>query len=325
MRLTFLGTSAGTPTKTRNVTALVLAVDDQEHWYLIDCGEATQHRLLHCRYSLSQLTTIFITHTHGDHIFGLPGLISSAVMQGRKAPLTICAPTGVEGFVRQALATAAQDQPFELIFLNSDEPGFSYNDNTVSVTSHELSHRVPCFAYRFKEQQPPNKLDTEKMAALSIPQGPLWGLLQQGENITLENGQLIAPEQVTTETRKQRVVIVGGDNDKPELLEDIMSDANLLVHEATFTEAVLQKMGNRWMHSSARQVAESAARAQLPHLILTHFSGRYTVNNKRKNSITLLKEEAQHYYQGQIELAEDFAIWQLKRSGELIPLGYCNQ
>ena len=113
MRLTFLGTSAGAPTPERNVTALAVALDEHKEWYLVDCGEGTQQRLMRSQYTLSGLKTVFITHVHGDHMFGLPGLITTASMQGRKKPLTICAPAGVESFVCHALECAAVSQlPF---------------------------------------------------------------------------------------------------------------------------------------------------------------------------------------------------------------------
>ncbi|MDD7805966.1 MAG: ribonuclease Z [Endozoicomonas sp. (ex Botrylloides leachii)] len=326
MRLTFLGTSAGAPTTERNVTALAVALDDSRSWYLVDCGEATQHRLLHCRYTLSRLKAIFITHVHGDHIFGLPGLLSAAVMQGRKDPLTICAPEGVELFIRQAFAISTQDCPFELIFIRSDHCEFSYCDNDVTVTSHGLSHRVPSFAYRFSEQAVPPRLNENKMAALGIPQGPLWGQLQRGEAIKGSDGQVIFPEQVLALPPKKRVVVVGGDNDQPKLLSHVLAEADILVHEATFTEAARKQVGSQWMHSTAKQVAKAATLAALPHLILTHFSGRYRLNAKpEEESVELLKLEAQRYYQGNIILAEDFATWQLQRNKKLVSLGYCSK
>ncbi len=319
MRLTFLGTSAGLPTTERNVSALALAMDNSRRWYLTDCGEGTQQQLMHCQYTLSQLQAIFITHVHGDHTFGLPGLITSASMQGRQAPLVICAPEGVESFVRHTLkCTDSCDLPFELCFRRSDEAGFTYCDDTISVTSHPLSHRVPSFAYRFTETPPQPQLDTKKLQILSVPQGPLWGQLQQGKPVVLENGQRIAPEQVIAARPKPRVVVIGGDNDRPELLDAILPDTDLLVHEATFTHDILQKVGPNWMHSTARVVALAAAKANLPHIILTHFSGRFRLSAKPdEKSVELLRQEAQQFYQGQVELAEDFAVWELSRRGVL--------
>ena len=319
MRLTFLGTSAGTPTLERNVTALALAIDEQKEWYLVDCGEGTQQRLMRSRYTLSGLKSIFITHVHGDHMFGLPGLITTASMQGRKEPLTICAPDGVESFVRHSLKCADVSQlPFPLEFKESDIDGFEYRDQTVAVTAHELSHRVPSFAYRFAENCQPGLLDQEQLNSLGVPRGKLWGLLQSGQPVTLEDGRVIQPDQVRQPPKPARVVVIGGDNDKPALLHEALQGAQLLVHEATFTEDVYRKVGPKYMHSTAKMVAEAAEHADIEHVILTHFSGRYRRSPKSgEYGVELLREEAERYFRGTVSLAEDWGCWQLYRDGEL--------
>lgn len=320
MRLTFLGTSAGMPTTERNVTALALAIDDARQWYLVDCGEGTQHQLLRCRYTLNNLKTIFITHVHGDHMYGLPGLITSASMQGRKTSLTICAPDGVQQFVEAALHYAdVSELPFSIEFIRSDQSDFQYQDNQVTVTAHELSHRVPSFAYRFAEQTFSTQLNIEQLNALGVPRGELWGLLQKDQTITLEDGRQIHPEQVLHPPPESRVTIIAGDNDKPELLIEALQGAHLLVHEATLTDAALQKAGPAWMHSSARMVAEAAETSGVPNLILTHFSGRYQRSPEAgSNSIDALKTETECYYSGHIGLASDLSTWEVDRTGRLI-------
>ena len=319
MRLTFLGTSAGTPTLDRNVTALALALDDQKDWYLVDCGEGTQHQLMRCRYTLSGLKTIFITHVHGDHMFGLPGLITSASMQGRKEALTICAPEGVESFVRHALNCAAVTElPFPLFFEATDTGSFSFQDDNFTVTSHELSHRVPSFAYRFSERRRPGALDQDKLDALGVPRGPLWGKLQNDNSVALDCGRVITPEQVRKPPEPARVAVIGGDNDKPELLHQTLQGAHILVHEATFTEDVLARVGTQYMHSSARQVAEAAEAAGVEHIILTHFSGRYRRNPRTgERGVEELRSEARACFRGTVELAEDWGSWQVNREFKL--------
>ncbi|MBO9483662.1 ribonuclease Z [Salinisphaera sp. G21_0] len=320
MKLTFLGTSAGMPTTERNVTALALAIDDARQWYLVDCGEGTQHQLLRCRYTLNNLKTIFITHVHGDHMYGLPGLITSASMQGRQAPLTICAPDGVRQFVEAALHYAdVLELPFSIEFIRSDQPTFHYKDTRVAVTAHRLSHRVPSFAYRFVEKTLSTQLNIQQLTALGVPRGELWGLLQKGQAITLEDGRTILPEQVLQPPPASRVAIIAGDNDKPELLIDALQGSHLLVHEATLTEAALQKAGPVWMHSSARMVAEAAEASGVPNLILTHFSGRYQRSAEAgANSIHALKAEAETYYSGNTGMARDFSTWVVDRDGRLV-------
>ncbi len=320
MKLTFLGTSAGMPTTERNVSALALAMDDAKQWYLVDCGESTQHQLLRCRYTLNNLKAIFITHIHGDHMYGLPGLITSASMQGRKAPLLICAPDGVQQFVEAALKYAdVTNLPFNIEFIASDQPDFFYEDGQVSVTAHELSHRVPSFAYRFVEKTRSTQLNIDRLNTLGVPRSELWGLLQKGQSVTLEDGRRIQPEDVLQPPPANRIAIISGDNDKPELLEDALKGCHILVHEATLTEAALQKAGPVWMHSSAQRVAETAERAGVPNLILTHFSGRYQRSpNAGANSINAIKEEAERFYTGSLGLAQDLSEWSVTRNGQLI-------
>ena len=320
MRFTFLGTSAGLPTKERNVTALALAPEQQREWYLIDCGEGTQHRLLHTQYSAAKLRAIFITHIHGDHCYGLPGLIASAQMSGRKNPLTICAPAGIHEYIDAVRRyTDLANIGYELNFVRSDEPNFYFDDGAVHVDSIALSHRVPSYAYRFVERVSERLLDPEKLAALDVPRGVLWGELQNGHSVQLANGRHITPEQVCHPPRVPRCIVVGGDNDQPDLLIPALRDCDVLIHEATFTEDVLTRVGPSYQHSTPAQVAKAAQAAQLPHLLLTHFSQRYRRTRiASEHSIDDLFAEAKKYYTGNLLLASDLASYELTRDKQLL-------
>lgn len=322
MHLTFLGTSAGLPTRERNVTGLALSLERQREWYLIDCGEGTQHQLLRTRYSAAKLRAIFITHIHGDHCYGLPGLIASAQMGGRTSPLTICAPAGIQEFISAVQRyTDLSRLTYPLEFLRSDRSDFNYRDENVCVDSIELSHRVPSFGYRFVEQLHERILDPEKLALLNVPRGPLWGELQRGQSVQLPDNRTITPEQVCQPQRSPRRVIVGGDNDRPELLEEALRDCDALIHEATFTEDVLARVGPQYQHSTAAQVAKTAQRLAIPHLLLTHFSQRYRRHAAAgEHSLVDLQHEAQQFYRGNLIMAEDFAGYELTRDKQLLPL-----
>jgi ribonuclease Z len=322
MRFTFLGTSAGLPTRDRNVTALALALDGQREWYLIDCGEGTQHQLLRTRYSAAKLRAIFITHIHGDHCYGLPGLIASANMGGRTAPLTICAPAGIAEFIEAVCRhTDSNRLTYPLQFVRSDAEDFHYDDGMVTVDSIALSHRVPSYAYHFTEQVHEYTLDTNLLDALQIPRGPLWGELQHGHTVQLEDGRSITPQQVCLPQRAARRIVVGGDNDKPELLADALQRSDVLIHEATFTEDVLARVGPQYQHSTPAQVAKTAQQAHVRHLVLTHFSQRYRRHAQNgAHSLADLFNEARALYDGNLAMADDLASYELTKDKLLLPI-----
>jgi ribonuclease Z len=319
MRFTFLGTSAGLPTRERNVTALALSMEQQREWYLVDCGEGTQHQLLRSHYTAAKLRAIFITHIHGDHCYGLPGLIASAQMGGRTAPLTICAPAGIQEFIEAVRRhTDLQRLTYPLQFMRSDAADFRYEDGDVLVESIALSHRVPSYAYRFVERVHERTLDPDRLATLQVPRGPAWGELQHGRDVVFEDGRHVTPQQVCLPQRRPRCILVGGDNDQPGLLDDALADCDVLIHEATFTEDVLARIGPQYQHSTPAQVAKTAQRAGLQHLVLTHFSQRYRRNNPTgEHSLEDLALEARQFFSGNLLMAEDLASYELGRERQL--------
>lgn len=314
MELLFLGTSSGTPTKTRNVTALALIEDQGSDWCLIDCGEGTQHRLLQTPLSVRDLRAILITHVHGDHCYGLPGLLASAAMAGRQAPLTIAAPAGIEDWFRATLAHTALHLPFALEFVRTETVrGMRVGAWTIDAV--ELSHRVPSFAYVFTEAHVEPALDTAKLLREGVPQGPLWGRLKKGQDVEHAGATLKHADYLTRPLAARRI-IVGGDNDRPELLTAASRGCQVLVHEATYTADVAARVGPVG-HSSAGQVAAFAQAIGLPHLVLTHFSARYQADGGPGASIDDIRREAANAYRGKLFLAEDLGRYRLGRSGEL--------
>lgn len=318
MKFTFLGTSAGTPTKARNVTALALEYGEGRSWYLFDCGEATQHQLLHTRLSLVKLRAVFITHVHGDHTFGLPGLIASASMAGRTEPLAIIGPAPVKLFIETALASTDSNVNYELQFIDVSTTGFYWDDGAVRVSATALSHRVPCFGYLVEERRIEKSLLVGKLVADGVPPSKAWGQLHKGEDVTLEDGRHFYSKDYTQLKRRPRKVIIGGDNDKPELLHQVCSEAHLLIHEATYTQAVSDHVGPAPQHSSAEQVARFAQAVGLPNLILTHFSARYQFSHDSAPLIAEIAEEARKFYSGNLHLAKDFAEFELRKDFTLI-------
>lgn len=313
--LLFLGTSSGTPTRARNVTGLALLEDTGKGWHLVDCGEATQHQVLRTPLSLHELRAVFVTHVHGDHCYGLPGLLASAGMHGRKAPLHIVAPAGIEEWVQTTLRLTRVWLPFELHFHAAESLG-EWRGGSLRVEAVALSHRVPCYGYRFSEARPDPRLNIDKLDRHGIPRGPLWGQLIRGTDVQYE-GRLLRSDDYLIFDRPPRRVVVGGDNDRPELLTEACQGAQVLVHEATYTRAVANDARADFGHSTAAAVAAFAEQAGLAHLVLTHFSARYQADPKRSPSIEDIRAEAAALYRGRLFLAEDFARFHLGRDGEL--------
>ncbi len=228
MDLLFLGTSSGVPTRHRNVSATALIESSGKGWYLVDCGEATQHQLLRTPLSLQKLRGCFITHVHGDHCFGLPGLLASAGMSGRVEPLDIVLPAALHAWVRLSLSVSATYLPFELN-LHASESFNGWRKGDVQVDPVALSHRVPCHGFVFTETDPNPRLDMQRLEAEGIPRGPLWGELAHGRDVE-HAGRVFRSEQFLRPVRANQRFIICGDNDNPELLAEVSGNANVLVH-----------------------------------------------------------------------------------------------
>lgn len=321
MDLLFLGTSSGVPTRQRNVSGL--AVMPGRRWFLVDCGEGTQHRVLQAGLSLHDLQAICITHIHGDHCYGLPGLLSTAGMQGRQHALTLIAPAPVAEWLRQTAQLMDLYLPFELQVLDVAECG-PWTIDGWTVESVALSHRVPSSAYVFTESTPALHLDREGLLQAGVAPGPLWGQLQRGQDVRLDSGLTLRAADWLRPGTRQRVV-VAGDNDCPDLLEQACRTAQVLVHEATYTEVVDRDTRRQYGHSSAAEVAAFASRVELPNLLLTHFSPRYQADTRRTPSIADVHQEAQAHYHGQLFLAEDLARYHLRRDGLLERVNEANR
>lgn len=312
MNLLFLGTSAGVPTKQRNVSGIALRESKGRGWYLIDCGEGTQHQVLHTKLSFHSLKAILITHVHGDHCYGLPGILASAAMGGRKASLTIVAPASIKTWLEATCEVTQLCLPFALEFIASDDlPSVEFEN--IAVETFSLSHRVASYAYTFTERKIDAALDMEKLAQKGIPIGPLWGQLKQGVDIEFAGEQLKSHDYLIFKN-KPRKVVIAGDNDQPDLLSEACAEAQVLVHEATYTEEMAEKAGDVG-HSYAKLVAAFAESIKLPNLVLTHFSPRYQFSPNASPSIEDIRKEAEGAYSGSLFLARDFGEYTLEKTG----------
>jgi ribonuclease Z len=322
--LTFLGTSSGVPTRNRNLSALALQTGHGRSWWLIDCGEATQHRLQHLPLSVHDLDGICITHVHGDHSYGLPGLLASAAMTGRTRPLIVVGTLALKAWLDATMLHTTLGLTYPLVFVDVDADhevhGEVHREHhpefKLAIERHPLSHRVPSVAYRFAVEHARYRLDTQALREAGVAAGESWGRLQRGEDVRLDDGRLLAADDFRLAQVRRAVVVVGGDNDTPELLHEACEGAQLLIHESTYTEATLQKIGPGPTHSSALRVARFAQRRGLPNLILTHFSPRYD----NPAAMAQLRDEALAHYHGTLFLAHDFARFEVDADGTVRPL-----
>ncbi len=319
MEIHFFGTSAGTPTRDRNVSAIAVKADNStangnKTWCLVDCGEGTQHQILRSKLSLNRLSAVFITHIHGDHCYGLPGLLASAAMTGRTSPLIIVAPVGIKAWIESTQQLTQLFLPYELHYIAVEELS-EIDIGPFSITATELSHRVPSYAYSFTNTEQQMKLDHSKITSLGIPRGPLWGELIRGKDIEFE-GSVFKNSDLVSHIKESTKVIICGDNDNPGLLKELATGCDVLVHEATYSK----QMASRALevgHSYAELVAKFAEECSIPNLILTHFSPRYGLSPKSSVPINELRDEAARCFSGALFLAKDFDIYQLDKKGSI--------
>lgn len=335
LKLNFLGTSAGMPTKQRNVTALAVSLVCAEQtpkktpWLLVDCGEGTQHQLLKTPLSMMQLEVIAITHLHGDHCYGLFGLLASMAMNGRKTPLTLIAPQALAPMLEMVMATTQLNVNFAIHFVSTQsllegKPHHHYMlaispSHHVTIEVIALSHRMPSHAFKITQAIDYTHLDSEKLLAKGVKPSHIWGKLQHGYDVTLGNSEILKAAEFCESRQQKTAIIVAGDNDTPACLSDAMAGVGLLVHEATYTQAVADKIRQTKpnfdpMHTSAKQIAQFAQSAALPNLILTHFSGRFQpFNNPSSATANMghIDQEVRQYYQNRYWLARDFDAFEV--------------
>ncbi|MBD2869821.1 ribonuclease Z [Paenibacillus arenilitoris] len=276
MKIWFLGTGAGRPGKHRNVTGIALQLPDPScHWWLFDAGEATQHQLLRTPLKLSKLEAVFVTHLHGDHLYGLPGLLSSRSFDGGITPLRLFGPPGLKHYVDTVFGISGTQLDYELHIHELTAPeGEIWDNGTVRIEAGALEHRIACYGYRVTEREQPGKLLVHKLEELGLTAGPLYGKLKQGQSVALEDGTLIRSEDVTGEAKPGRVVTILGDTKPCANVVKLAKGADLLVHEATFARGMEEK-AHEFGHSTTAEAAEAAAAAGAKRLVMTHFSGRY--------------------------------------------------
>lgn len=276
VRITFLGTASGTPSRTRNVTAQALTLDSGALW-LLDAGEATQHQFMRAGLRASRIERILITHLHGDHSYGLPGILSCMTIHNRTEPVDIIGPKGVEEFVRSIvrLSDATLSFPIKFYEVEGGQPIDLPACSGWRVRALPITHRIPCFGYLLTEDARPGRLHPDRLRTAGVPEGPLWGRLQHGETVVLADGRQVKASAVCDPERPGRRVVLLGDTCDARIVISEALGCDLLVCESTYDAQRMDK-AIQWGHSTSVMTGRLAAEAQAKNLIITHFSARYT-------------------------------------------------
>lgn len=265
------------PTRSRNVSSLALRLPQRAEIWLFDCGEGTQHQILRSDLKVSQITRIFITHMHGDHIYGLMGLLASCGLAGNPSRIDIYGPPKLEDYLK-ASGRYSQTHFSYPVKVHPVQPGVVFEDEEFTVTCAPLTHRVPAFGYRVAEKDRPGRFDVERALALGIPSGPLYGRLKRGEVVTLADGRVIHGADLCGETQIGRKFVYCTDTIYCDNAVELAQQADVLVHEATFAHQDAELAYQR-LHSTSTMAAQVALMAQAHQLIMTHFSPRYAPGN----------------------------------------------
>ncbi|WP_295730027.1 ribonuclease Z [uncultured Limosilactobacillus sp.] len=275
MQIEFLGTGAGSPSKQRNVSSLALRLlEERNAIWLFDVGEATQHQILNTTIRPRKIEKVFITHLHGDHIFGLPGLLSSRSFQGGNTPLTIYGPVGIKEFVQTSLRISESRLSYPIKFVEITDDGEIFSDQTFTVYAKRLDHKIACFGYRIVEHDHPGELQVDKLKKLGIPSGPIYGQLKQGKQVTMNDGTVLNGGDFIGTPQKGRIVAIIGDTRKTKNAVALAQGADVLVHESTFGRGE-SKLAHNYYHSTCAQAANIANQAHVKLLLLNHISARY--------------------------------------------------
>jgi ribonuclease Z len=301
MNLTILGCYAATPRTFTNPTSQVLEI--RNRLFLIDCGEGTQVQLRKNKIKFSAINHIFISHLHGDHFYGLIGLISTFNLLNRNNDLTVYGPKGIQEVIKLQLKLSNSWPQYELHFveLTNTESEIIYEDNKVIVKTIPLKHRVYTNGFLFQEKIKERKLNVNAVQNYEI-ETCYFQNIKNGKDITLEDGRIIPNSELTFDPEEPKSYAFCSDTMYNESIIPIIKNVDVLYHETTFLETEVE-LAKKTMHSTAKQAARIALQANCKQLILGHYSTRY-------ESISLFKEEAQTIFENTI-LGDDGKFFEL--------------
>lgn len=271
LALTILGNNSAIPAFDRHPTAQVLQT--QEETYLIDCGEGTQMQIAKYKIRRSKINYIFISHLHGDHYFGLIGLITSMSLLGRTQPLHLYGPADLQKILQLQMDAAKTVLNYEFYFHPLTEEGEIMNNNKMTVRCFKTQHRIECWGFYFKEKRNPRKIDAERIKSFDIP-ASFYEKLQHGEDYTTKKGTIVPNDEVTIAAPAPKSYAYCADTIFDEGLVDKVKNADLLYHEATYLKDNEKKAAERF-HSTTIQAAMIAEKSGAKKLLIGHFSAKY--------------------------------------------------
>ncbi|HIQ30024.1 MAG TPA: ribonuclease Z [Candidatus Caldiarchaeum subterraneum] len=273
MRITFLGTGGAMPSKTRNLPSIAIKYSGAV--FVVDCGEGTQRQFIQSGLGFKRDLSIFITHMHGDHVLGLPGLLYTMSMLSREDPVEIYGPKGLTDFLKAVLrqGLGAINYPIKVYEV---KPGDVIEKNNLVVRCVETDHVIENICYVFQEKRRKSRMKVEFLEEMGIPRGPLWGRLQRGEAV-IYGGRVIKPEEAVEPPKPGRKIVYTGDTRPCEAVVEAAREADVLIHDATF-DSSLKAKAEEDKHSTAAEAAEVAKRAKVKKLFLFHISPRYEKN-----------------------------------------------
>jgi len=272
LRVTFLGTGGAVPTVERGASAVHVSREGDE--FLFDCGEGTQRQMMRFGTGFG-VDDVLVSHLHGDHVLGLPGLVQTLGFNGRTRALAVHGPPGTRRRLHDLVHAAGHEPEFPVRVHEVSPGGVALARDEYEVRAFRTEHRTTSVGYALVEDDRPGRFDRQKAEEeLDIPPGPAYGRLHDGESVTLDDGRTVHPEQVVGPPRPGRRVVYTGDTRPTETVEAAAADADLLVHDATFADAEAGRARSTG-HATAREAAALAARAGARRLALVHVSARY--------------------------------------------------
>ena len=300
IRVVFLGTSGAIPTLQRGLPAVIIQRGNE--MLMLDCGEGVQRQMLRAKVGFHKKTKIFLSHLHGDHVLGLPGLLQSMALMDRKRVIDIYGPEGTAAFLTGVQEALHFGLTFDVQIHEIHDAGVVCDETEYAVIAAWTNHVTPTLAYAFLEKTRSGKFFPERAASLGVPKGILWSKLQHGKTVTLPDGKVVKPNEVTGPIRRGRKIVYSGDTRPFKEFAKFAVGADLLIHEATFDDALVDK-AELDGHSTPSQAATQAKRAKAKKLVLTHISARY-------NDADLLLEQARKIFSNTV-VASDFSVLEL--------------